>query len=277
MITHKQPAETGLPVSVVSYDIETIAPEQPDRTFPPWPIHRPVAVGFARAERRDGQWLCTLAALVGREPDDPALVREADKRIGAAEVICGWNTRQFDSLVLRLSAQRRREWGLKALAGHASAKRYAVEHADLAEYYNNYGRKVALAEVCAELGVPVKTTAKGGNVAALWAAGDHGRIRRYVLEDAVATLIVFFCWSAARAGEEALVTRPLAALARHVEADADLAFLQPFVDAELTRWARPKAMAADIAAALGRVQRKLEREEVERSFVRSDPEPRPRR
>jgi predicted PolB exonuclease-like 3'-5' exonuclease len=256
------------PGSILAYDIETVSTaEMPDGSFPPWPTHLPIAIGFARADLRDGNWIFDLEALVVGEIDEDKLLREADKRMAAAEAITSFNGRQFDALVLRLAAQRRRLFGLRALADHAAAHRFGGEHVDLADLYASYGRKVSLASICDEVGIPVKTTTHGSDVAALWQAGSSAQIRDYVLEDAVATLCLWFAWSAARHADEALITRPLAALARHIEATPALHHLQPFVDCDLMRWARPKALLADIAAAFARSQRKIERQEEERAFV----------
>lgn len=264
------------PTSILAYDIETISTaEMPDGSFPPWSTHRPVAIGFARAEHHGSDWTFALNAIVVDADDEAKLIHEADKRMAAAEVITSFNGRQFDALVLRIAAQRLRLFELKALTNHAAANRFGAEHADLADLYASYGRKVSLAAICDELGVPVKTSTNGGDVAALWQAAEKDRIHEYVLEDAVATLCVWFAWSAARAADETLITRPLAALARHIEATPTLRHLEPFVDCALTRWARPRAMKADITAALSRAQQKLAREEQERSFIRSDRGPPP--
>ena len=187
--------------------------------------------------------------------------------MAAAQVVTSYNGRQFDALVLRLAAQRQRLWGLKALADHAAANRFGGDHADLADLYSSHGRKVSLSSICDEIGIPVKTDVAGGDVAALWGAGETERIRLYVMEDAVATLCLYFAWGAARAADEALVTRPLAALARHIEATPDLRHLQSFVECELMRWCRPRALKADIAVALERVTARLRREEDERAFA----------
>jgi hypothetical protein len=61
----------------------------------------------------------------------------------------------------------------------------------------------------------------------------------------------------------------MAALARHIEANVDLHHLQAFVDCPLMRWCRPRAMRADIGAALKRVTNRLRHEEEERTFVAS--------
>lgn len=260
-------SDTRVPSSILSYDIETIAPPAPDGGFPPWPTHRPVAIGFARAGRQGIDWAFDIDALVvGGEIDEATLVREADRRLASAEIATGYNSRQFDSLCLRLAAQRVRTWDLKALAAHAACPRFDGTHADLADLYASYGRKVGLAELCREIGIPVKTSTSGGDVASLWEAGEADRIRDYVMEDAVATLCLYFAWIAGRAADEALISRPLAALARHIEATPALACLEPFIDCALTRWARPRAMAADIRAALARITTKLKRAEDERAF-----------
>lgn len=258
--------------SVLAYDIETISDaETPDGEFPPWPTHRPVAVGFAKADCTDGSWTFDLEALVLGKIDEATLVRETDKRLASTTTAISFNGRGFDAVVLRMAAQRCRVFNVKALAAHAHSNRFGDEHADLADLYSGYGgtRKVSLSAICHELGIPVKTSTSGGDVAALWKAGEVNRIRDYVLEDAVATLIAWFIWSAFRASDEALVTRPLAALAQHIEATPTLQHLQPFVACDLMQWARPRALRAEVAAALDRATKKLARQEDERSFVRS--------
>lgn len=266
----RTPTRASAPGSVLAYDIETIAPAQPDGSFPPWPTHQPVAIGFAAARHACGEWTFDLNGLVlGGDTTEADLVRAADVRMAAADVTTSYNGRQFDALVLRLSAQRLRIWGVQALADHAAAQRYSGEHADLADLYSSYGRKVGLAQLCEAIGIPAKTDVSGGDVATLWEAGETERIRRYVLEDAVATLCLYWAWSAARAGDEAVVTRPMAALVRHVESRTELAHLQPFADCALAHWCRPRALKADVAAVLARVTARLRREEDERAFAAS--------
>lgn len=254
--------------SILAYDIETIAPPMPDGSFPPWPTHQPVAIGFAAATCRDGMWAFDIEALVaGGETQEADLIRKADERMTAADVVTSYNGRGFDALVLRLAAQRARLWNLKALADHAASPRFAGEHADLADLYSSYGRKVSLASIADEIGIPVKTDVAGGDVAALWERGETERIRRYVAEDAVATLAVWFAWAASRAADEALITRPMAALARHIEAEPELQHLHAFVDCELMRWCRSRALHADVSAALERVTLRLRQEQDEREFA----------
>lgn len=264
----RPPSSISTPRSILAYDIETIAPAMPDGSFPPWPTHQPVAIGFAAATCRGGDWTFDIEALVtGGDTQEADLIRRADQRMAAADVVTSYNGRGFDALVLRLAAQRARLWDLDALADHAASPRFGGEHADLADFYSSYGRKVSLAAIADEIGIPVKTNVAGGDVAGLWETGETERIRRYVAEDAVATLVLWFAWSASRAAEEALVTRPLAALARHIEAVPDLAHLHAFVDCTLMRWCRPRALHADIAAALKRVTTRLRQEEDEREFA----------
>lgn len=256
------------PATILAYDIETVAPSMSDGSFPPWPAHQPVAIGFAMAACRGGDWAFDITALVlGTDVGEADLVRAADHRMAGAEVVTGYNSAQFDALVLRLAAQRCRLWDLKSLADHAAAYRYGGEHADLADLYASYGRKVSLAAIADAIGVPVKTDVSGGDVAALWEAGEHERIRRYVMEDAVATLCLYLAWSASRSADEALITRPMAALARHIEAAPDLHHLQSFVDCSLMRWCRPRALKAEIGAALTRITSRLRREEDARAFA----------
>lgn len=264
----RQPDHARTPGAVLAYDLETIAPPTSDGSFPPWPTHVPVAVGFAEARQRGGEWAFDIAALVvSGDTQEADLIREADGRMGRAQVVTSYNGRQFDALVLRLAAQRNRLWSLKAIADHAAANRFGGEHADLADLYSSHGRKVGLADLCDAIGIPVKTDVSGGDVAALWEAGETERIRQYVCEDAVATLCLHFAWSASRAADEALVTRPMASLARHIEATPDLSHLSTFVDCALMRWCRPRALHADVAAALARITVRLRRDQDERAFA----------
>ncbi len=266
----RQPCRAPSTQSVLAYDIETIAPQQEDGSFPPWPLHRPVAIGFAAAAYREGSWSFDIEALVIKDGADEAdLIRAADTRMATVSLVTGYNSAQFDALVLRLAAQRCRVWDAKALGNHAGAHRYSGEHADLADLYGSYGRKVGLAQLCDAVGIPVKTDVGGGDVGGLWEAGETERIRRYVMEDAVATLCLYFAWTAGRAGDEALVTRPMAALARHIECSPDLSHLQTFIDCALMRWCRPRALKADVAASLERVTARLRREQEERTFKMS--------
>ena len=254
---------------VLAYDIETIAPSVEDGSFPPWPTHMPVAIGFAEAMQSAGNWSFAIDALVATsgECDEATMLIEADRRMAVAQVVTSYNGRGFDALVLRLAAQRQRLWGLKALADHAAANRFGGEHADLADLYSSHGRKVSLSSICDEIGIPVKTDVAGGDVGALWEAGEHERIRRYVMEDAVATLCLYLAWTAARSADESAITRPMAALARHIEATPELHHLRAFVDCPLMRWCRPRALKADIGAALARITNRLRLEEDERAFA----------
>ena len=264
----RQPNHAGTPGAVLAYDLETLAPPMPDGSFPPWPTHVPVAAGFAEARQRGGEWIFDIAALVvSGDTQEADLILEADRRMAMAQVATSYNGRDFDALVLRLAAQRNRLWGVKAIADHASANRFGGEHADLAHLYSSHSRKVSLAAIAEQIGVPIKTDIAGGDVAALWEQGETERIRRYVAEDAVATLCLYLAWAASRAADETLVTRPMAALARHLERTPDLGHLSAFVDCALMRWCRPRALHADIAAALDRVTAKLGREEDERLFA----------
>lgn len=263
-----QPPNLSRGGSVLAYDIETIAPPMPDGAFPPWPTHQPIAIGFAEARCHGGKWQFEIdAMIVSGDVVEADLLRAADRRMAATDVVTSFNGAQFDALVLRLAAQRCRLWGLKALADHAAAHRYAGNHVDLADQYASFGRKVGLAALCDQIGIPVKGDVTGGDVGQLWVAGDSERIRRYVIEDAVATLCLYMAWSASRAADEAAVTQPLAALGRHISATPDLSHLSSFVDSALLRWCRPRALQADIAAALQRVTSRLRQEEDERAFA----------
>lgn len=54
-----QPRNAGsqrVPASILAYGIETVSiMKMPDGSFPPWPSHHPVAIGFAQGDQRDGE------------------------------------------------------------------------------------------------------------------------------------------------------------------------------------------------------------------------------
>lgn len=261
------------PVRVGAYDLETVSPAQPpDGSFPPWQTHVPVAVGFARTELTGGDYAVELHANVAEPGGEHELIVELDKRLATVDRVVGFHSRGFDAPVARMAAIRNRQFSLPALAAHASTPRFAYEHYYLLDQISAQGaaRRCTLADFAAEVGVPVKTTASGGGVADLWRAGERETIRKYVLEDAVVTLVLYHTWQAFQLADEALVTRPLAAIARHIEATAELHFLKPIAECDLVRWARPRALRAQVTDALASVSAKLKREEVERSFVDSE-------
>lgn len=259
--------------SVLCYDIETISTDEPlDGSFPPWPTHQPIALGLVKAEYQEGGWAFDLDTIVAAPGEDADLLKGFEERLGGIGTVVTYNGRGFDAPVLQLAAMRKRRFDLPHLAAHVSSHRFGFEHADLAELYSAYGatRKVTLAAICHELGIPVKTNVQGSDVAELWRSGDIDNIRAYVLEDTVATLIAWWAYIAFRGADEALITQPLAALAAHIERSPNLAALQPFVECELSRWARPRAMRANVAAALNRIQTKLKHIDEERGFAAAD-------
>lgn len=264
---------THPPISVGAYDLETISPAQhEDGSFPPWETHVPVAVGFARTELRGGDYAVSLHASVATPGGEAKLMVELDRHLATVERACGFNSRGFDAPVARMAALRARQFSLPALASHAGSYRYASEHIDLLDQLTSQGaaRRLPLSAVAAELGVPVKTTAHGGDVAEQWRAGEHETIRRYVMEDAVVTLVLYHAWAAFQIADEAQVTRPLTAIARMIDTTPDLSYLRPIADCDLVRWARPRALRAQVADALASASAKLKRDEVEKSFVDSE-------
>lgn len=266
----RRPTDLHDPRSVLAYDIETISTaEQPDGSFPPWPTHQPISLGLARAEQVEGEWAFQLEAVLG---DQSELAETLDERLATVRTAVTFNGRGFDAPVMRLAALRERRFDLPRLASHAHAQRFGAAHADLAELFSSYGsaRRPGLADLCRELGIPVKTSTSGGDIAALWKAGDRERVRDYVLEDAVATLILFFVWAAHRAADEALLSQPLADLARHIERTPALASLRPFAECELARWARPRALRASIKAALQRAEARSKRDAEDAMFLPSE-------
>lgn len=267
----RRPSDLHGTQSVLVYDIETISAAEPaDGGFPPWPTHETVAAAFLHAQLGpDGRWEFDLQTLVQRGEQDVRFLSDIEEQMTRGATKITYNGRGFDAPVLRLNAMTGRRFDCPSLAEHAGANRFGAEHADLAELFAGYGatRKVSMAELCKPLGIPVKTSTTGADVGQLWRESRIDEIASYVREDVVATYLLWLHWSAFRASEEALITRPMAALMRHLERDPELAHLRPFVDSDLARWARSRAMRADVTAAIGRADRKLGREQDERAFA----------
>ncbi|WP_156678168.1 ribonuclease H-like domain-containing protein [Sphingomonas profundi] len=266
----RRPTDDHNPNYVTVTDIETIVENEPaDGSFPPWPRHIPVAACVLRAACWPGHAAFSLDTLTCSEGDEPAFYTKLDKLLNSEATLVTFNGRAFDLNVLRLSAMSARQFALPGLARLAHSNRYGDRHADLCDLFGAYGatRGHPLAELCHRLQIPVKTSVSGGDVGALWRAGEHASVVRYVEEDVAATYLLWLHWLAARHADPMMIAGPLAAFAAWLEDNPALAHLHEFACAPIARWARPLALAGTVARARDDAALRLRREEDERSFL----------
>ncbi|MBN8816523.1 MAG: ribonuclease H-like domain-containing protein [Sphingomonas sp.] len=267
----KRPSDDHATEHVVAFDIETVVDVEPeDGSFPPWPRHKPVAASFLRADWASGGHhsfaLETLVCRAGEEEDFYAAV---DRLLPDGVTSVTYNGRGFDLPVLQIGALAAQQFELAGLAAHTHAPRYGARHCDLADQFSGYGgtRRVPLAELCERLGIPVKTSVHGSDVASLWRAGDIDTIVRYVEEDVLATYVLWLHWAAGRASDERLIARPLADLATWIETTPHLAHLMPFAVCRPSLWARPRAIHLAVSHALAAAERRVQIAADERAFA----------
>jgi hypothetical protein len=254
---------------VVTFDLETIVAEQPVHgTFPPWPTHTPVAAAFLTVAAWGGHAEFRLDTLVCEPGQEADFYRAVDRLLPTGATIISFNGRAFDAVVLRLGAMAAGVFDAANIARLAQANRYGREHADLCELLGAYGaaRGHPLASLCERLQIPVKTSINGGDVGALWRAGEREAVLRYVSEDVLATYLLWLHHIAFRHAEPALMAEPLAALARWLQTSPELAHLLPFAECPPTRAAQPAALAFAVRRALEKAGRRLERVRTDREF-----------
>ena len=259
---------------VVVFDIESIVEDEPaDGGFPKWPSHKPVVASFLSAGWAGrGQYAFEMASIVcepGRETDFYAAV---NGKLAETVTSVSFNGRGYDLPVLQLGAIAQRRFDLPGLSAHARAHRFGRLHCDLAEMFSGYGgtKRPSLAEVCGPLGIPIKTSTDGSKVGELWRAGEVEKIRMYCEEDVAASYTAWLHHHAWRHSNEALIARPLAAFARHIECTPELVHLLPFAHQPAAMWARPRALAMDVGDALAAADRRVTIDEDERAFSPSE-------
>lgn len=267
----QRPSDDHPTEHVVCFDIETVVEEEPaDGSFPPWPRHRPVAASFLSADWCPGNYyqfrLDTLICKPGAEAEFYAGV---DLLLPKGVTSVSFNGRGFDLPVLQIQAMAVGQFELDGLSHHTHAHRYGPHHCDLADQFSGYGgtRRVGLAEICAALDIPVKTSTHGSDVGELWRAGDTDAIKRYVEEDVIATYLVWLHWAAFRANEEHRIAEPLADLAAWLEETPELAHLRGFATCRPALWARPRALHHRVIRALTDAERRVRQVADERAFA----------
>lgn len=254
---------------VIAFDIESIVEDEPaDGSFPKWPLHRPVVASFLTAVFNDAHYRFRMTSIVcepGRESD---FYQAVNAQLPSGATSIGFNSRGYDLPILQLGAIAERRFDLGGLSHHARAPRFGRSHCDLAEMYSLYGgtKRPSLSEICDRVGIPVKTTVHGDDVGALWRAGEIESIVKYCEEDVAATYCAWLAWHAWRHGDEALIARPLAGLARWIERAPERAHLIPFARSLLADWARPRALALDVADACKVAERRARHAADERAF-----------
>lgn len=251
---------------VVAFDLETVVDqEMPDGTFPPWPRHKPVAGAFLTASRSDGRYDFSLDTFICHEGQEAQFLRSADALFPPGSMAVTLNGRGFDAQVLRLQAQRQGLYDLRNIARIADAGRYDVAHLDLLDAYG--GRGSSLAELCAALSIPVKTSTSGGDVGDLWRRSDVNAIAEYVQEDVLASYLVYLHAIAWRQGDERLIALPLADLSLWIEQEPKLRHLLPFATCRPALWARSRAPYLRAEAARADAELRLRKEQDESAFA----------
>lgn len=184
-------------------DIETICGEEMgDGSFPPWCLHTPVAACLLTAVRdTHGEWAFDLENVRFSDPEE-ALYRIDDLLRGASCIT--FNGRGFDLPVLILTAQKVRVFELPALIAAANEPRYwSAKHYDLTDKVSGYGaaRGASLERLCGALGIPIKQSAHGGDVGAMYDRGDIAGIERYCASDVAGTLLAYAYQRAMETGD----------------------------------------------------------------------------
>lgn len=254
---------------IVVFDIESIVDEGPaDGSFPKWPLHRPVVASFLTASWQEGCHRFGMTSIVCQPGGESDFYQAVDAQIPTGVTSIGFNSRGYDLPTLQLGAIAERRFDLEGLSHHARAHRFGRSHCDLAEMYSLYGgtKRPSLSEICDRLGIPVKTSVHGSDVGALWRAGDVAAISRYCEEDVAATYCAWLAWHAWRHSDEALIVRPLTGFAQWIERSPERAHLMPFATSPSALWARPRALALDVAAALKVAARRAQHAADERAF-----------
>ena len=255
----------------VTFDIETVVDNEPgDGSFPPWPQHKPVAAAFLAASWTPTGYEFDLQTLINIPGLESQFYQRVDELLPDGPVGVSYNGVGFDLSVLRISAMAAGNFSLPGLARQAQAERFGTDHCDLADQFSKYGgtRRCSLAELCARLQIPVKTSTHGSEVGDLWRSGDINSIAEYVREDVVATYILWLFWSAFRARDESKIILPLDDLAVWLEHTPEFMHLRHFAVCPPARWARARAPVLRIAQAQADAEQRVQREKTDRAFLR---------
>lgn len=242
-------------------DIETLAPENEDGSFPPWPLHEPVCASvLSQREVKDHYEFDIETVDFSNERNG---LRRLFELLDPNATIVTWNGRGFDIPVLQLAAARQMLFEDNALRTAWIAPRWAITHADLAELYGRFGGagRPSLANVCKALGISAKTQGSGDSVAAMIADGREEQVFRYCEEDVAITWLAWLHYSASRYGDPARLAYPLAAFDRWLGADRQGRFghLEHLRDLDLFRMAHKFEAALDFHRIVERAEQRAVR------------------
>jgi predicted PolB exonuclease-like 3'-5' exonuclease len=179
-------------MTTIVYDIETIPdPRIPycGDGFPPAPHHQIVAIGCLELRGHEPQRLGILGG------DEAQQLATFAKLLGRRPRVVGWNTRGFDFPVIQARAMVHAVPMPAYWSGRPVDYRYRYQrnaHLDLSDWISDHGaaQRASLNVTAKSLGLPGKTDTTGADVAELWAAGEHDRVRAYCLQDVVTTALV---------------------------------------------------------------------------------------
>ena len=221
--------------------------------------------GLRSRERYDaGRWSFELDSIAAIPSASTRLLAEIDKRLGKADAVVTYNALAWSTAV-SLAAIRKRNFNAAHVARAGDGARTGC--VDLPEmlFPGACRQPPPLTAVLRVADVAIPSTDL--DPIALRRADDITGLRAAMLGDPVTTLSLFWLVQAFAAADEALATRPLAALARHVEASSAMAYLKPLATSDLAGWARTRAMRADAADALARIEARIGTADAERLFV----------
>ena len=173
-------------------------------SFPRQCFHKVVAISFLRARiLRDGGYesyqIQEIRSGGSLASDEEELVKGFFQYCGRhLPRLISYNGRGFDLPVLKYRAMKygiSGEWLHKGVNKWENyTQRYAKDwHCDLIEVLSDYGAsaKARLNEICASVGLPGKTGTDGGDVMALYDAGNVQEIRDYCETDVLNTFLLY--------------------------------------------------------------------------------------
>ena len=185
---------------VIILDLETIPdpelhfepPEDRPDAFPPPPFHQIVAFGAMLWDRNGPKGLGCLGEL----GDERSALEAFVKLVDYETTLVTWNGRGFDLPVIVARCLKHRVSFTTYYLGRGFRYRFSDEgHLDLKDQLADYEYRTAGLDTWAKMvGLPGKGDVDGSQVAELWAAGEHERIRSYCLDDVAQTARLWLEW-----------------------------------------------------------------------------------
>jgi len=162
--------------------------------FFPVSFHVPICITFGHVE--GDLALTSLETLALPEVSDLQMAKEFWARVEPFDgALVTFNGRGFDLPVMELQALRH---GVEAPRyfneRYGPRARFSDKHYDLHEFISNFGAyrvRGGLDLLSKLVGLPGKTSVRGGAVQQLWEAGKTAEIRRYCRRDVIQTYLLF--------------------------------------------------------------------------------------